>query len=265
MVRADGQQRNLEAMSGGPRGNKSESEPPLNETAQEDPSPSAVLPHSTPLHPTFPPSFRSTPSPTSPHTSLHHHREPALVQFPVHQESGLETSSSRLAREGERNHDRTPDKRQRKRKWRRKRTQIHPVTDGVPCLTEDKTPPTTFLPPTTPSSPPQSSNGRQVVSLSSVAVLSPDRHLSCSLPPLLSSRARKGGRRASATTDWSSCGLTQLERCLPVREMRLFVGTWNMQQMSVSGGSRLGRLHSLWKMTVLSLFCVKLLALWHLV
>jgi hypothetical protein len=97
---------------------------------------------------------------------------------------------------------------------------------------EDQTPPTAFLPPTTPSSPPQSSNGRQVVSLSPAIVLSPDRDLSCSLPPLLSSQARKGGRKASATTDWSSCGLTQLERCLPVREMGLFVGTWNMQQMS---------------------------------
>lgn len=57
--------------------------------------------------------------------------------------------------------------------------------------------------------------------------------LSCSLPSLLTSQHRKGGSRASINTDWSSNGGAELERCLPQRQLGVFIGTWNMAKLNV--------------------------------
>ena len=200
------------------RENEYDLESRLNETVPDDHSHSDVLPHSTPLHPTSPPapSFRSTPSPTSSQT----------VRFPLRRQSGMETGERERK---ETTSEKITDKRKR-RKWK-KRTQVHPVTDGVPHTMEEERHPPTTLPPLDP--PPHTSTGGVQIATPSPLSPSPNRHLSSSLPPLLSSQVRKGGRRASATTDWSSCGPAELERCLPLRQLRLFVGTWNMQHMTV--------------------------------
>lgn len=52
---------------------------------------------------------------------------------------------------------------------------------------------------------------------------------------LSTSATRKGGRMASADTEWSFDGLSQLHSFFPDRELTVFVGTWNMAEIKVQG------------------------------
>jgi len=58
--------------------------------------------------------------------------------------------------------------------------------------------------------------------------------LNSSLPPLLCSQLRKGGQRPSPSVDWSRDTVTELTQLLPDQHLRVFVVTWNMQQMKAS-------------------------------
>lgn len=114
-----------------------------------------------------------------------------------------------------------------KRRWR-KGKRVHPVSYNSEASTFT---PSHHQPPPTLSGPPETGSGH---CLQSPALLPPTTDLSYSLPPLLSSQLRKGGRRPSASVDWRTDGSTELERYLPGRRLRVYVGTWNMQQLSVS-------------------------------
>lgn len=61
--------------------------------------------------------------------------------------------------------------------------------------------------------------------------------LNSSLPPLLCSQLRKGGQRPSPSVDWSRDAVTELTQLLPDQHIRVFVVTWNMQQMKASRGN----------------------------
>ena len=58
--------------------------------------------------------------------------------------------------------------------------------------------------------------------------------LNSSLPPLLCSQLRKGGQRPSPSVDWSRDAVAELTQLLPDQHLRVFVVTWNMQQMKAS-------------------------------
>lgn len=120
----------------------------------------------------------------------------------------------------------------RKRKWRKGR-KVHPVSHN-----DTGTHPPPHRQHTTPYQSPSTAAGSLQSSCSptpSLPVLPPTSDLSCSLPPLLSCQLRKGGRTVSVSVNWSSDGGAELERCVPGRQLRVYVGTWNMQQLSVSG------------------------------
>ena len=50
---------------------------------------------------------------------------------------------------------------------------------------------------------------------------------------LSTTAARKGGRTASASTEWSFDGVTHLQSLIPDQELTVFVGTWNMAEIKV--------------------------------
>ena len=50
---------------------------------------------------------------------------------------------------------------------------------------------------------------------------------------LSTTATRKGGRTASADTEWSFAGLSHLHSFFPDRELTVFVGTWNMAEIKV--------------------------------
>lgn len=57
--------------------------------------------------------------------------------------------------------------------------------------------------------------------------------LSMTLPPLLISELRRGGRTPSVEASWDFDAEAQLENCFPDRHIQVFVGTWNMQEQKV--------------------------------
>ena len=116
-----------------------------------------------------------------------------------------------------------------KRRWGRGGSRVHPVTESQPSPEEESCLHQSAL-----SESPRCSHGRLMSTPTSQSAPAPTGGLGGSLAPLLGHQLRKGGQRASPTTDWSSCGAAELERCLPLRQMRVFVGTWNMQRITVS-------------------------------
>ena len=75
---------------------------------------------------------------------------------------------------------------------------------------------------------PMSSHGERTLLLSS-----PDFNHSGPLQPLLTASARKGGRIASADTDWSFDGELQLENVFPDKQISIYIATWNMHNEKV--------------------------------
>ena len=73
-----------------------------------------------------------------------------------------------------------------------------------------------------------SSRGERTLLLSS-----PEFNCSGPLQPLLTASARKGGRIASADTDWSFDGVSQLENILPDKQISIYIATWNMHNEKV--------------------------------
>ena len=64
-------------------------------------------------------------------------------------------------------------------------------------------------------------------------LMSPDFNSSGPLQPLLTASARKGGRIASADTDWSFDGKSQLESLFPDKLISIYIATWNMHNEKV--------------------------------
>ena len=62
---------------------------------------------------------------------------------------------------------------------------------------------------------------------------SPEFNHSGPLQPLLTASARKGGRIASADTDWSFDGEMQLESIFPDKHISVYIATWNMHNEKV--------------------------------
>ena len=75
---------------------------------------------------------------------------------------------------------------------------------------------------------PMSSHGERTLLLSS-----PELSHSGPLQPLLTASARKGGRIASADTDWSFDGELQLENIFPDKQLSIYIATWNMHNEKV--------------------------------
>ena len=73
-----------------------------------------------------------------------------------------------------------------------------------------------------------SSRGERTLLLSS-----PEFNCSGPLQPLLTASARKGGRFASADTDWSFDGESQLENIFPDKQISIYIATWNMHNEKV--------------------------------
>ena len=226
---AGGGRRNISGAPGGRGQGKSthtDVQLHLTDTTHKEHSQSAVA-HSTPLRSGCPPPL-SSPAHTSSssHTSPSH---PAQPTAPFSGQPGTETSLRNGTEAG------MPEKR-RRRRWKRKGARVHPVAQPSP--TEDcfltHTPHTSSPLTSSHPLPHPTSSCSQGESLSPANPPAGDVTLSSSLPPLLGSQLRKGGRRPSVSTDWTSRGAAELERCLPLSQLGLFVCTWNMQQMTVS-------------------------------
>ena len=205
--------------------------------------------HSTPLHlpptphwradlrqtrpPQFP-SFRDSTSSSSSSSLADAPREqPISGDQMLNKAQKLHTSSSSVGKpvsgastqKGRLGQDMRASSKTRQR--RKKRSRVHPE----PQASVDSSPQVHApSPPIPPAWSPQSSS----YSVPEQPALDCSGALNCSLPPLLSARLRKGGRRPSASVDWSSDGAAELRRCLPDQQLRVFVGTWNMQELSVS-------------------------------
>ena len=227
--------------------------PPTTAAAAAARERSSKIFHSTPLHlPPIPhwraelrqtrppqfPSFRdSTPSSSSSSSLADAPREqPISGDQMLNKAQKLHTSSSSVGKpvsgastqKGRLGQDMRASSKTRQR--RKKRSRVHPE----PQASVDSSPQVHApSPPIPPAWSPQSSS----YSVPEQPALDCSGALNCSLPPLLSARLRKGGRRPSASVDWSSDGAAELRRCLPDQQLRVFVGTWNMQELSVSGWS----------------------------
>lgn len=128
--------------------------------------------------------------------------------------------------------------RQRRNKWKRG-NRIHPEfqppSDAVPQHSV-----TAPQPPSPTMSPPHSNLAYSIQSAPDPTHSLPIMNhsiLNYSLPPLLSSQLRKGGRRPSLSVDWSNDGAAELRRCLSDGQLGVYVATWNMQQLDVSGST----------------------------
>ena len=130
----------------------------------------------------------------------------------------------------------------RRRNKRKKGNRIHPEfqppSDALPQHTV-----TAPQPPSPTMSPPHSTMTYSIQSAPGPSHSLPQSSvmthsiLNYSLPPLLSSQLRKGGRRPSLSVDWSSDGAAELRRCLSDGQLGVYVATWNMQQLDVSSST----------------------------
>lgn len=199
--------------------------------------------HSTPLHPrpngswmgdlqqTSPPHLLtlkngSLPSPgTAQDNSTAGYQRQSEAVTPSHTKQ-LKQSHGRISKGG----------RQKRNKWK-KGNRIHPEFQP-PCDPALQNIVSESNPPNTAVSPPYCSTTYSLQSapgptLPHSSIMS-HNILNCSLPPLLGSQLRKGGRRPSPSVDWSSDGAAELRRCLPDGRLGVYAATWNMQQLSVS-------------------------------
>lgn len=197
--------------------------------------------HSTPLHPrpngswmgdlqlTSPPHLSrikngSLPDTAQNHSTAGYHGQNEAVTPSLAKQ--LKQSHGMMSKRG----------RQKRSKWK-KGNRIHPEFQP-PCDTDSQNIVTALQPPNTAVSPPYSSTTYSLRSapgptLPQSSIMS-HNIMNYSLPPLLGSQLRKGGKRPSPSVDWSSDGAAELRRCLPDGQLGVYVATWNMQQLSVS-------------------------------